>query len=68
MDGLGLAKAGKDRRPELVIVVASGHLKLGATLPDGWMFFPKPYSRIEVASAIKTVVINARGYPSVRGA
>jgi DNA-binding NtrC family response regulator len=58
MDGLRLAKVAKERRPELVIVLASGHLTPGSALPDGWMFFPKPYCPTQVATAIRTIAVS----------
>lgn len=53
MDGLRLAAVAKARRPELVVIVASGHRKPGAALPKGARFFPKPYALPDIASAIK---------------
>lgn len=44
MDGLRLAAAVKDRWPPVKIIVASGQRRVEITdLPDGSMFFSKPY-------------------------
>lgn len=56
MDGLKLAAAAKARRPELVVIVASGHHKPGDELPEGARFFPKPYTPSEITMAIKEAV------------
>lgn len=53
MDGLKLAAAAKARRPELLVIVASGHLKPGAVIPDGVRFFPKPSLPSEIQAALK---------------
>jgi len=53
MKGLRLAETAKAMRPDLVVVIASGHLKPGALLPQGSVFFPKPYTPTEIISAIK---------------
>lgn len=44
MDGLKLAAAVRDRWPPVKIIVVSGHHIVDITdLPDGSMFFSKPY-------------------------
>jgi CheY-like chemotaxis protein len=42
MDGLKLAAVAKSRRPELVVIVVSGHRKPGAALPEGACSFRSP--------------------------
>jgi len=55
LDGIGLAKFVKSERPELKIVLASGHLPaLNAIEHDG--FFAKPYSAERVIAHIRTLV------------
>lgn len=45
MDGLKLAAAVRDRWPPVRIIVVSGHRLVEITdIPDGSMFFAKPYS------------------------
>src|SRR5262245_15295032 len=55
LDGIGLAKFVKSERPELKVVLASGHLPaLNATEHDG--FFAKPYDAERVIAHIRTLV------------
>jgi CheY-like chemotaxis protein len=54
MDGLKLAAAIRDRWPPVKIVVTSGHKTVEITdLPDGGVFFSKPYRHEELASAFR---------------
>ena len=54
MDGLALAAAVRDRWPPVKIVVTSGYQTLELTdLPDGGLFFSKPYRHDEVAAAFR---------------
>ena len=54
MDGLKLAAAVRDRWPPVQIVVSSGHMIVDvADLPDGSMFFSKPYQSSEIALSLK---------------
>jgi CheY-like chemotaxis protein len=53
MDGLHLARAAKASRPDLVVVITSGYLKPGSSLPQGAVFFRKPYTFAELTHAIR---------------
>lgn len=53
MDGLKLAEAVRDRWPPVKIIVVSGHRVVEITdLPDGSMFFSKPYSPSDLVSSM----------------
>lgn len=57
MDGLKLAAAVRDRWPPVAIIVASGHvLPQPSQIPEGGRFFQKPYSRPEIAHAVREMV------------
>ena len=57
MDGLKLAAAVRDRWPPVKIVMTSGHKMVEITdLPDGSLFFSKPYRHLEIASAFRNIV------------
>jgi CheY-like chemotaxis protein len=57
MDGLKLAAAVRDRWPPIRIVVASGLRKINVdSLPADSRFFTKPYSVIEVAATMRSMV------------
>ena len=52
MDGLKLAAAVHDRWPPVKIVVTSGHRRVDvADLPDGSVFFSKPYRHKAVVAS-----------------
>ncbi len=54
MDGLKLAAAVRDRWPPVKIVVTSGHKTIEITdLPDGGLFFSKPYRHEQLATAFR---------------
>lgn len=54
MDGLKLSAAVRDRWPPVRIVVTSGHHIIDAKdLPEGGMFFPKPYRRKVLAESFR---------------
>jgi CheY-like chemotaxis protein len=58
MDGLKLAAAVRDRWPPVAIIVASGHvLPQPSQIPEGGRFFQKPYSRPEIAQAVREMVM-----------
>jgi CheY-like chemotaxis protein len=60
MDGLALAAAVRDRWPPVKIVVTSGHRTLEPTdLPDGGLFFSKPYRHDEIAAAFRELASDA---------
>ncbi|MDI6028603.1 response regulator [Corticibacterium sp. UT-5YL-CI-8] len=59
MDGLKLSAAIRDRWPPIKIVVTSGHRMVEITdLPDGSVFFPKPYSHTRVATTMRELLCN----------
>jgi two-component system, cell cycle response regulator CpdR len=46
MDGLELARAAKDRYPEIHVIVTSGAPRAG--LPEGAMFLAKPWRALDI--------------------
>jgi two-component system, response regulator PdtaR len=57
MDGLRLSAAVRDRWPPIKIVVTSGHRDINVSnLPEGGLFFSKPYSQARIASAIRELL------------
>jgi CheY-like chemotaxis protein len=57
LDGLKLAAAVRDRWPPIRIVVTSGHRIVDiADLPDGSMFFSKPYSHGDIATSFRRLL------------
>lgn len=57
MDGLKLAEAVRDRWPPVKIIVVSGHRVVEITdLPDGSMFFSKPYSQSHLVSSMRDLL------------
>jgi CheY-like chemotaxis protein len=53
MDGLKLAEAVRDRWPPVKIIVVSGHRVVEITdLPDGSLFFSKPYLPAQIVSSM----------------
>ena len=58
MDGLKLAAFVHDRWPPIRIIVTSGMRPIEITdIPDGSMFFAKPYQLDVVTSAIRELVV-----------
>lgn len=54
MDGLKLSAYVRDRWPPVRIVVTSGHRMVDAVdLPDGGVFYSKPYNYTEVAQSFR---------------
>jgi CheY-like chemotaxis protein len=54
MDGIRLAHAVRGRWPPIKIVVASGHFKVrDEDLPDGGIFFDKPYNPMDVVRTLQ---------------
>lgn len=54
LDGRKLAAAIRDRWPPIHIIVTSGHVEVhGSTLPEGAVFFTKPYDAEQVASTLR---------------
>jgi len=57
MDGLKLAAAVRDRWPPVKIVVTSGHRVVEITdLPDGSVFFSKPYHHGRVMTSFRELL------------
>lgn len=57
MDGLKLAALVRDRWPPIRLIVTSGKRIVEITdLPDGSVFFSKPYSHREVAAAVEEMM------------
>jgi CheY-like chemotaxis protein len=57
MDGLKLAAAVRDRWPPVKIVVTSGHRVVEITdLPDGSVFFSKPYRHGRVVTSFRELL------------
>lgn len=56
MDGLKLAAAVRDRWPPVKIIVTSGHRAVAQTdLPEGSLFFAKPYDQAAVAASFRAI-------------
>jgi two-component system, response regulator PdtaR len=53
IDGIKLAAAVRDRWPPIKIVVVSGHLVGDPDLPEGALFFRKPYRSDEIISTLR---------------
>lgn len=52
-DGVALARMVHDRRPDMLIVVTSGVMKVQRDdIPEGGRFIPKPYDGVQVADLI----------------
>lgn len=57
MDGLALAAAVRDRWPPVRIIVTSCHRRVDiADLPEGSLFFSKPYRHGEVVNPIRELL------------
>lgn len=55
MDGLDLARIVRKRWPHIGIVVVSGHTRVSnADMPQGGVFFSKPYLRTAILKALHT--------------
>lgn len=60
MDGLMLAAAVRDRWPPVKIIVTSGHRMVEITdLPDGGVFFSKPYKHAAVVRSMRELLSRA---------
>ena len=56
-NGVQLARMVSERRPDVVVIVTSGAMKVQrADLPDGGQFVPKPYRGEHVAKLIEDLV------------
>ncbi|MEO7223932.1 MAG: response regulator [Devosia sp.] len=57
MDGLMLSAFVRDRWPPVRIVLTSGHRLVDILdLPDGGMFYSKPYDQVEVARSFREMM------------
>lgn len=57
MDGLKLAQYVSDRWPPIKLIVASGKVPRDkAQLPEGGLFFSKPYRHAEITTAMRTLL------------
>lgn len=57
MDGLKLAAAVRDRWPPVKIIVMSGHRLVEITdMPDGSVFFSKPYAHLQVLESMRALL------------
>jgi DNA-binding NtrC family response regulator len=57
MDGLALAAAVRDRWPPVRIIVTSGHRLVEITdIPDGSVFFSKPYDHLVVVKSMREML------------
>ena len=57
MDGLKLAAAVRDRWPPVKIIVTSGHHRVDiADMPDGGVFFSKPYRHAAVTESMRELL------------
>lgn len=53
MDGLDLARTVRKRWPHIAIIIVSGHTQLAdAEVPNGGVFFSKPYLRATILKAL----------------
>ena len=59
MDGLDLVRLVNTRWPGLVVLVASGRTSITPTdLPNGVLFFAKPYTRPQIETALRRLTAN----------
>jgi CheY-like chemotaxis protein len=57
MDGLRLSAAVRQRWPPIRIIVTSGHRQVEITdLPDGSVFFSKPYRHHDVVASMRELI------------
>lgn len=57
MDGLELVRLLSKRWPCVAVLVASGKTSIAPTdLPDGVLFFAKPYTRIQIETALRQII------------
>jgi len=62
MDGMKLALCVRDRWPPIKLIVVSGHHTPGAAdMPEGAVFFSKPYSESALTAALKQLVGEVSG-------
>jgi DNA-binding response OmpR family regulator len=56
MDGLGLAKLVRAMRPEMKVIIASGHVQAGDDLKIADACFSKPYDFVRIVAAIRKLL------------
>lgn len=57
MDGLKLAAAVRDRWPPVKIIVTSGrHVVSDADMPEGTVFFRKPYHHANITQSVRNLL------------
>lgn len=57
MNGLKLSAAVRDRWPPVKLIVTSGHNAVAAAdLPDGSMFFSKPYQLPKISASMRELI------------
>jgi DNA-binding NtrC family response regulator len=60
-NGVQLARMVNERRPDVIVIVTSGAVKVRrADLPEGGQFVPKPYRGEQVAKLIEDLVSGAQ--------
>ena len=56
-DGVALARMAHERRPDLLLLVTSGLVKVSREdIPAGGRFVPKPYDGVQVAGLIRSLL------------
>lgn len=61
MDGMKLAAAARDRWPPIRVILTSGHRNVSRQdLPEGTVFFPKPYDGSKVAAQLQRMAPDQR--------
>jgi DNA-binding NtrC family response regulator len=53
MTGIELAEAARKLRPDLPVVIATGHQTLQGSAGRPWVTLPKPFTRDELEEAVK---------------
>jgi DNA-binding NtrC family response regulator len=53
MTGIELAEAARKFRPDLPVVIATGHSTLQSSTGRPWVTLPKPFTRDELGEAVK---------------
>jgi CheY-like chemotaxis protein len=57
LDGLDLARLVHERRPEIKLLIASGHVRLrDEEIPDAGRFLPKPYGPEAIVREVRALV------------
>lgn len=53
MSGIELAEEARRMRPELPVIIATGHVTLQASTGRPWVTLPKPFTRDELGDAVR---------------